>query len=560
MPMSTDERKIIEYRANLGYKVDIHAIIDSLGDDSEKTTHVFPTEIKEALENPAGPVLKKALSLLDNFDTFLDKLETMLEDNVANGVPFEDYLKARADGNYDIMDAWESFHRNSMDGELAGELYPLMSHVRDNLSSNIEFLNQQAFLPDSTLDTSIGSAFAKNSSNKDDKVASQKESEDTVAGIFNNSLNIDTGFDYNPEDYGYTDSPAVLTKGSVNADTSTDSSTQSATNSADDLSSHYDNPDEAIEKEASELEAIVMQDVDEGTSTNMLAKLKSKTEIVLAIDTSLEGKQLLLDGAAELIDQTVDDMFTVPRYDEEEDFEDEDANEDLEEESDDSEDLQDEDDGEDDSPYTEMPGYEDDIPQDDSNDDNGIKNVIENLATASEAALSGAAKMLTITHAEEAAEVEDLAERQVKLHGKETLNIVQTEVAQLRQLMLEAEETLSWLENLDTNFESASITSVIRKKMKGVTKTIDAFQSALIDLWKLNNMEAMHAEDIIASLTEKNMTRTTYNIMDDMSNNYDPNYSTASQFTNNMGYTKAEVVKPKEKARAAGSLDRADRK
>src|SRR5690606_8400877 len=75
------------------------------------------------------------------------------------------------------------------------------------------------------------------------------------------------------------------------------------------LSSYYDNPDAMIEREARELDALVRNDLAEGTSSKELAKLKTKTEIVKAVEDGLAAKQDFLKDSKVLARQTPNSAF-----------------------------------------------------------------------------------------------------------------------------------------------------------------------------------------------------------------------------------------------------------
>lgn len=495
MPMNQEERKCIEYRPNLGYKPDILAIIEAIGADESATTHVFPTEIQEALANPAGPVFNEALNLLDDFDNFLDELEAKLADNVAetipqtttgsggqntqgtsstgdntqdtqnaqdgsaqnigSGISFQDYLTARNNGDSDTADAYEAHHRNSLDGKIEAELYPLLAHIRENLAANIAFLNEQAFLPDNTEDTTPGSAFNRMGRRKPTNLQDD---------------------DYKEE-----------------------------------LVTHYDNPDAMMNKEAKELDALVRHDVASGTSNRELAKLKSKTEIVKAINEGLAAKREFLNDAKILTRQSLNEAFSAG--------------------------------GDPTSPIV------------------GVQNVVENLATASQAAVSSITSMVEVVHAKLAEDMEDLAERQEKLYAQNTIEAVHKQVDKLRKLYLDAEENLSWMESLDTHFDQASVVDVIEQSLQGIHMVLDGYEAAMLDLRKTNNLEKLQNEDIINTLSNKDLTRKSYNVISDMKTNYMPGTSNAAKnFVTNMDYKKSSVTKTKAKARASGSLNRSDRR
>lgn len=565
MAMNPKERAYIEYRPNYGYQVNILAIIEALGTDPNKSTHVFPVELQEALENPAGPVFRESLKLLDSFDAFMDELETKLANDIGGGIPFTDYLQARKDGHYDITDAYENYHRTSMDGKLEAELYPILSHTRENLASMTKFLNEQAFMPGTTADTTPGSGFRGEGSMTKEQQAQQDAQEKGATDIFNHSQNVSSDLNYNPKDYGYTASPVANKKPAAQVTLpAVDTSWKDA------LTEHYDNPDVMLLKEQAELEALARLDIEHGLPSRELTRLKTKTEIVRAIEDGLEAKKDLLQGAKILTRQSVDEAFGLSSgtdlADGENPYE---GNENLSVSSDDTEagnPPAEESDKEvstpEEIPTVDMPGYDSmsGARTDGTSSSLGVQNVIEGLAEASEAAISSSGKMLSIVHAAKAAEMEDLGERQAKLYGISTLEIVQEEIEKLRELVIEAEELVSWMEEADTNFDQSALTDVIMQNVAGVHMTLEGYESALLDLHKLNNMERMHGEDVINTAADKDLSRKTYGVIKQMKTNYSsmsPN--AAKAFVQNMGLNKSEVVRPKEKSRTNGSLNRDER-
>lgn len=548
MAMNKEERLLIEYRPKYGYRPDILAIIESMGSDASASTHIFPTELQEALANPAGPVLKEGLKLLDDFDGFLDELEAKLADDTAGGISFQDYLEARRKNDASTIMAYESMHRNSMDGKIEAELYPLLSHVRDSLAESMRFLNEQAFYEESNENTAPGSAFNRVSGNIKEKEAKRKQEELAGASVFLQSLQDTFG---NSGTYG---SGVTGTKDSYNGNSYAGPSSSLDEKRQQELKSYYDNPGAMMDREARELDALVRSDLKDGISNKDLAKLKTKTEIVQAVEAGLAAKQEFLNDAKVLTRQTLNDAFAAGAIGEAPEGEpDENMETYLAQRAGQGEDT--------------MSGEEASMfaPSDTASNETpsyvGVENVVENLADASEAAISGTGKMLSIVHAKLAADMEDLSERQTKLYGRLTLKTIHDEIDRLRKLAVESEETLSWMEGVETNFEQSSIVDVITRNVTGVHMVLDGYEESLLDLRKMNNLSQMQNDDVVNTLTDKDVTRKSYNVISDMKENYMPGTANAAKnFVNNMGYGKTSVVKTKAKARASGSLNREDRR
>lgn len=687
MAMNKKERLLIEYRPKYGYAPDILAIIESMGSDTEASTHVFPVELQEALANPAGPLLKEGLKTLDEFDGFLDELEAKLADDNIGGLSFQDYLEARKNGDASTAMAYESMHRNSMDGKLDAELYPLISHVRDSLAESMKFLNEQAFYQDSDDNKEPGSAFSRGNSASKEKEAKRKYQEQQAAAVFLPSMNDSSAGGSNPNagnsssgsearktttyavklgdslgsiavkfdmtlaeiqslnnisdptkiqvgqvlkvysntsggsapsittytvksgdslnsiaiKFGMTlpqiqtlnnitnpnevqvgqvlkvydtngsngsggsggsagmnngtyNSIGTGTNGSYNENSITGPSFSSDAKRQQELSSYYDNPDAMIEREARELDALVRNDLAEGTSSKELAKLKTKTEIVKAVEDGLAAKQDFLKDSKVLARQTPNSAFAAGAGEEARQGEyDENMEAYLDSIGEDTSGLSDpSSSGSMFSPVDSTAGLPEYV---------GIQNVVENFATASEAAISGTGAMLSIVHAKQAADMEDLGERQTKLYGKNTLKKIHDEIDRLRKLAVESEEALAWMDEVDTNFEQSSIVDVIIRNVEGINMVLDGYEDALLDLWKMNNLSQIQNDDVIDTLADKDVTRKSYNVISDMKQTYMPDAPNAAKnFVNNMGYDKASVVNTKTMTRASGSLNREDRR
>lgn len=259
-----------------------------------------------------------------------------------------------------------------------------------------------------------------------------------------------------------------------------------------------------VEKEANQLEAIVRGQIESGhTSPQVLSALKTKTQVVDIISELIDVKKEFTEGASNLVNESLEDAIG-----------------------------------------------------------GDATSIVENLATMSEAAASGANSMLTIMHAIKADAMADLADRMIKLCGEPVRDIIQDEIIELSKLMNEAHESVAWMDSIDTNYDQASIVAVIEESLMGVDVVLQGYESALLDLFKMNNMEQIQSADILASLSSKNTTRKTYQVLADMRSHYTPGQQpslAAKQFADNMGYSTNRVTKVKPKTLSNGSLDRNDR-
>jgi hypothetical protein len=263
---------------------------------------------------------------------------------------------------------------------------------------------------------------------------------------------------------------------------------------------------EAIkELEASQLEAVIRAQLEHGqVPSETLASLKEKTEIINIISDLIEVKEEFIEGANMLANQSMEDSIG-----------------------------------------------------------GDAANIVENFSTMSQAAASGAGTMLTIVHAAKAGEMADLSERMEKLAGQSVRDIVQDEITELRKLMGQAHETMNWMESVDTNFEQSAVATTIDESLVGITMVVDGYESAMLDLFKMNNMEQIQSGDILDALSSKDTTRRTYQVLTDMKQHYTPNQRpdlAAQQFADNMGYASNRVTKVKAKAITDDSLDRDNRR
>jgi hypothetical protein len=415
MPMNERERRFIEYRPQLGIVVDLKAIIESkraeMVDGGEVASNLpdnlpdlpeevkallelpIPEEVKEALEHPATPVLDKALQTRDKVDNLLKDLEDMLKDDVANGVSFQDYLNNRGeDGDADIKRAWEDFHGKDINGKLAGDVYPVVANVRDQLDKHINLLND------------------------------------------------------------------MVLEGDI----------------------HHDSLEDLYKAEANRLDQIVRND-NLMNDENVRAELKTKTEIVQAVEGAIDSISSFADDVTELVNLNVDDLFR-----------------------------------------------------------NQVETVVEEFAEASSTNLESLGKFSELGFAQYAEETEEIKERMENV--SDANEILHEELRQLRPMILEAHRVLTWLEEVDTNYDESPFTEVIENLLVPIECLIDTYEEVLLDMHKTNEMQTMQFEDFVGHLRWKESHRQTRHMTRDVQKHFDRNdpnrQKQVQRFTQNMGYKK----------------------
>lgn len=224
----------------------------------------------------------------------------------------------------------------------------------------------------------------------------------------------------------------------------------------------------------------------------VLEELKTRNELLDAIDGAIDTVQNFLNDATELAEATVNDLFR-----------------------------------------------------------GDVGAVVGFMAEAKPEQLESIGKLSEIGFAQMASESEDIKERLDRVQSAN--EVLHAEVKELRSLKLSAGKTLDWLSTVDTNYDESSITEIIDNTLLATTTILDGYDAVLLDMHKTNEMASMQYEDIITNLYLKESQRQQNRITKEVKKYYDktdPNKDRQTKrFTQNMGYHKGMKKKKTHKKR-----------
>lgn len=219
--------------------------------------------------------------------------------------------------------------------------------------------------------------------------------------------------------------------------------------------------DEVRNREAKEVEAIIRQDI-KGEQTQSLAPLKSKTEIVQALTGSVTAVQNFVNGAKDTLSRTVNDMFA-----------------------------------------------------------GQVESVIYQLAGAPASAISGVQALSEVNFNRQAFQGNSVKDGIERLSGGDVQEQLLEELSRLREMKLNMESALSWMDSIDTNLDSSPVTYLISDNIRAVQDILEAYDDVLADVHKKNLLQDMQYTQLLGALGDKEVARQTNRTLDNMQQHFD---------------------------------------
>jgi len=106
--MKSFERKYLSYKPILGYDPDINWIRVST---RQELSDNLPSQLKDANSILASDLLTEAMAAKDNLETLISQVEECLSSKkLAGPCQFNEYQKARAESNSEIVAQFDDFH------------------------------------------------------------------------------------------------------------------------------------------------------------------------------------------------------------------------------------------------------------------------------------------------------------------------------------------------------------------------------------------------------------------------------------------------------------------
>lgn len=144
VPVNHEERRYLEYRPNLGLRVNLRGLLESVGRSPDEVYEV-PDEILEATQALGSDVLAGAKETRNRLGKLIDDVMAKLSGVVANGISLADYIEGRKSKDAEVTAAWEDHHALSLDGKLEGELLAILLDAQEELDETIRFLADTLF-------------------------------------------------------------------------------------------------------------------------------------------------------------------------------------------------------------------------------------------------------------------------------------------------------------------------------------------------------------------------------------------------------------------------------
>lgn len=112
--------------------------------------------LKQLEENLPSKVLGKADVATLKVKTAMSEIEGRLKRTKSNGVSFADFQAALEGDDFDVIEQFESGHRDSIAGNPAGELYGSLHYVSKDLAASIDMMKSNNYDSDVNPDSYAG--------------------------------------------------------------------------------------------------------------------------------------------------------------------------------------------------------------------------------------------------------------------------------------------------------------------------------------------------------------------------------------------------------------------